>query len=98
MDLTAHGGDIYTLARELGRAPEEILDFSANANPRGTPPQVKEAIKRAARVLLPLPETRPAGPSARPSGKKKGFRRRLSSVGMAPPISSSGWFGLFGPV
>ena len=48
MDLTAHGGDIYTLARELGRAPEEILDFSANTNPWGTPPQVKEAIKRAA--------------------------------------------------
>ena len=56
MDLTAHGGDIYTLARELGRAPEEILDFSANTNPWGTPPQVKEAIKRAAEFCCPYPD------------------------------------------
>ncbi|QIB69490.1 aminotransferase class I/II-fold pyridoxal phosphate-dependent enzyme [Aminipila butyrica] len=36
-----HGGDIYS-AQEKGIA--DIVDFSANINPRGLPPQVKQAI------------------------------------------------------
>ncbi len=31
--LHGHGGDVYGLARELGRSVEDILDFSSNVNP-----------------------------------------------------------------
>jgi len=42
-----HGGTIFALARELGLAPEELLDFSASINPLGPPPGVHVAVLAA---------------------------------------------------
>jgi threonine-phosphate decarboxylase len=39
-----HGGTVFAVARELGVAPEEILDFSASINPLGPAPGVREAL------------------------------------------------------
>jgi threonine-phosphate decarboxylase len=44
-----HGGDVFRAARELGLAPEAILDFSASINPLGIP----EGVLAAARDALP---------------------------------------------
>ncbi len=33
--MTVHGGDVWQVAEQLGIAAEELLDFSANVNPRG---------------------------------------------------------------
>ena len=43
-----HGGDLYTRPVRL--------DFSANINPYGTPPEVKEALLRSAELLLHYPD------------------------------------------
>ncbi len=42
-----HGGDLDLLAEILGCAPEEILDFSANVNPRGMSEELKDALRAA---------------------------------------------------
>ena len=44
---STHGGINYAELEELGIAPEEILDFSANLNPFGPPPAVMESLSRA---------------------------------------------------
>jgi len=41
-----HGGIDYIELEALGIAPEEILDFSANLNPFGPPPRVREALSK----------------------------------------------------
>lgn len=41
-EVPLHGGDIFAAARDLGRSPGEILDFSANVNPLGPPPGLKK--------------------------------------------------------
>jgi len=46
--VTVHGGDVWQVSEELGIAASEILDFSANINPRGLPPQARERLKRDA--------------------------------------------------
>ncbi|MBY0503331.1 MAG: aminotransferase class I/II-fold pyridoxal phosphate-dependent enzyme [Bryobacteraceae bacterium] len=51
-----HGGNIYALARQLGCAPEEILDFSASINPLGMAPGVKEALIAAVSRVPHYPE------------------------------------------
>ncbi len=43
-----HGGDIYRNRVQL--------DFSANVNPLGTPPEVREAVRKAAEFLAPYPD------------------------------------------
>lgn len=45
-DLEAcyHGGPNYTELEALGISAEEVLDFSANTNPFGPPPGVREAL------------------------------------------------------
>lgn len=40
-----HGGRIWALARELGRDPASILDFSANLNPLGPPQGVLDVYR-----------------------------------------------------
>jgi threonine-phosphate decarboxylase len=51
-----HGGDVYGAARELGRNPAEILDFSASINPLGPSPQVWKAITGARPLLGHYPD------------------------------------------
>ncbi len=51
-----HGGNVYAAARELGRDPTEILDFSASINPLGPSPQVWAAIVRARPMLEHYPD------------------------------------------
>ena len=43
-----HGGDVYS--------HDVLLDFSANVNPLGTPPEVVEAVREAAARLAPYPD------------------------------------------
>jgi threonine-phosphate decarboxylase len=43
-----HGGDVWQVAEELGIPTSELLDFSANINPRGLPPRARERLARDA--------------------------------------------------
>lgn len=43
-----HGGDVWQVAEELGIRASELLDFSANINPRGLPPRARERLVRDA--------------------------------------------------
>jgi threonine-phosphate decarboxylase len=54
----AHGGDVYQLARTLGIALDELLDFSANINPKGFPPGLDRAVKEAMRQIVHYPDRR----------------------------------------
>jgi len=46
--MTAHGGDVWQVAAELGIPASDLLDFSANINPRGLPPAARERLARDA--------------------------------------------------
>lgn len=56
MTRTIHGGDVYGSARELGRVPDEILDFSASINPLGPAPAVLRMLTRAETLLRHYPD------------------------------------------
>src|SRR5579871_605096 len=51
-----HGGDVWEVAQEFGIPAEEILDFSANINPRGLPERARRRLESDAanRHLLSL--------------------------------------------
>ena len=51
-----HGGRIFNAARELGLAPEEILDFSASINPLGMPESVRTAAMKGIDQSIWYPE------------------------------------------
>ena len=42
--MTVHGGDVWQVAEQLGIQAGELLDFSANVNPRGLPPRALERL------------------------------------------------------
>ena len=42
--MAVHGGDVWQVGEELGIAASEILDFSANINPRGLPHRAQERL------------------------------------------------------
>ncbi len=44
---TIHGGEVYLLAKQLGRPVETLLDFSASMNPLGPPVSVVRAMHEA---------------------------------------------------
>lgn len=46
--MITHGGDVFEVACELGISTTEILDFSANINPRGLPERARERLRRDA--------------------------------------------------
>jgi threonine-phosphate decarboxylase len=46
--MTIHGGDVWQVAGDLGIPARELLDFSANINPRGLPPLAMERLSRDA--------------------------------------------------
>lgn len=52
-----HGGTVFAIARSLGVAPEEILDFSASINPLGPVPGVREAVAAAFDRLVHYPDS-----------------------------------------
>lgn len=56
LNVRTHGGDIYAAARELGRDPTEILDFSASINPLGPSPHVWHAIAQSQHLLSHYPD------------------------------------------
>jgi threonine-phosphate decarboxylase len=61
--MTQHGGDVWQVGEQLGIAAFELLDFSANINPRGLPPRARQRLERDAsdaRLLSFYPD-----PSAR---------------------------------
>lgn len=54
--LNGHGGNIYELARTIGRKPSEIIDMSSNVNPLGPPPGFFECLTGRLREITTLPE------------------------------------------
>jgi threonine-phosphate decarboxylase len=51
-----HGGNIFAVARALGVAPEQLVDFSASINPLGMAPGVPAALERCVERLLHYPD------------------------------------------
>ncbi|WP_224983538.1 threonine-phosphate decarboxylase CobD [Geomonas agri] len=51
-----HGGNVFAVARNLGLAPERIIDFSASINPLGMAPGVREALNASVDRLLHYPD------------------------------------------
>lgn len=58
MPICQHGGIDYAEVEMLGIAPQDILDFSANLNPFGPPPEVMEALRQVDISHYPDPEAR----------------------------------------
>jgi threonine-phosphate decarboxylase len=54
--LHGHGGNSIDLARQLGCAPEEIIDMSSNINPLGPPPGLVSYLKDHIGVIGTFPE------------------------------------------
>ncbi len=54
--MSGHGGNIRQLAARCGCDPAEILDFSANINPLGPPPSLRDVISRAVGDLVHYPD------------------------------------------
>jgi threonine-phosphate decarboxylase len=54
--LRGHGGNSIDLARQLGCAPEEIIDMSSNINPLGPPPGLIGYLKHHIDVVGSFPE------------------------------------------
>lgn len=51
-----HGGNLYAAARQSGLRPFDFLDFSANINPLGIAPSVKEAIQSGIESVSRYPD------------------------------------------
>ena len=52
-----HGGNVFTVARTLGVAPDQLLDFSASINPLGMSPLVRAALISSLDSLIHYPDT-----------------------------------------
>jgi histidinol-phosphate/aromatic aminotransferase/cobyric acid decarboxylase-like protein len=59
--IHGHGGDIYSLARELGTSPGNILDFSSNVSPLPPPESLKESLVSHLDEICCLPEVDSSG-------------------------------------
>jgi len=51
-----HGGNVFDIARQLGRPSSELIDFSASINPLGISSHVKDAIIAALDSLVHYPD------------------------------------------
>jgi threonine-phosphate decarboxylase len=76
-DIAAHGGDVWQVAEERGVPVSEILDFSANINPRGLPPRAM------ARLAKDAADSRLLGLYPDPSARR--LREALSERLAVPP-------------
>lgn len=56
----AHGGNVFALARSRGWDWQDVLDLSANINPLGPSPHVREAIIEAIGRTVHYPDAEPA--------------------------------------
>lgn len=56
MNSFSHGGDLKSLAADAGRPERDILDFSVNLRPEGTPEFITSALWRAMDDAVPYPE------------------------------------------
>ncbi len=54
MDISKHGGDIYSVSGEFG---EKILDFSSNVNPKGLPKMAVKVLKNSISGYFAYPDT-----------------------------------------
>ncbi len=54
--LHGHGGDVYSLSRELGLSPEKLLDFSSNISPLPFPAGLREILIHHLDEIRFLPE------------------------------------------
>lgn len=54
----SHGGNIEATVREFALSRSEIIDFSANINPLGYPPQLPEIIKSNIDRILHYPDSK----------------------------------------
>jgi threonine-phosphate decarboxylase len=54
--IHGHGGDIYSLARKLGRSPGSIFDFSSNVSPLPLPEGLRELLISHLDEICCLPE------------------------------------------
>jgi len=52
-----HGGNIFSLARQLGFSPADTIDFSASINPLGVSENIRIAITGALESLIHYPDT-----------------------------------------
>jgi len=52
-----HGGNVYKASQELNIPIDQILDFSANINPLGYPPEVEYIIKNHIKDIIHYPDT-----------------------------------------
>jgi len=59
--IYGHGGDIYSLARELGTSPGNILDFSSNVSPLPPPEGLMESLVSHLDEICCLPEVDSSG-------------------------------------
>lgn len=55
-DNDLHGGNIYKEAENIGLSPEDILDFSANINPLGIPPGLKNHLLKCIDSCINYPD------------------------------------------
>lgn len=53
----AHGGDILSMARQLGCGVGELIDLSSNLTPLGMPPGLREALSEKLLEISFLPES-----------------------------------------
>lgn len=51
-----HGGDVYAASRALGTSPDRLLDLSANINPLGYPPGLRETAQEAFEMIKHYPD------------------------------------------
>jgi len=52
-----HGGNVFTVARTLGVAPDQMLDFSASINPLGMSSMVRKSLICSLDNLIHYPDT-----------------------------------------
>ncbi|TXT42065.1 MAG: aminotransferase CobD/cobyrinic acid synthase [Spirochaetes bacterium] len=55
-DHLRHGGNLQEISNRTGIDPYQILDYSANINPAGPPPWIKEALMAAASRVRHYPD------------------------------------------